>query len=78
MDIHSQTKSLKLIDKVSYIARYRHLSLSTERTYAQWIKRYVLFHNKQHPTQLNEQHIRSYLAYLVNKKALVNLHTNKL
>lgn len=70
MDIHSQIKSLKLLDKVAYIARYRHLSLSTERTYAQWIKRYVLFHNKQHPIQLNEQHIKSYLAYLVNKNGV--------
>ncbi|WP_228127565.1 integron integrase [Acinetobacter haemolyticus] len=34
------------------------------------MKRYVLFHNKQHPIQLNEQHIKSYLAYLVNKNGV--------
>jgi integron integrase len=70
MDIHEQIKSLKLLEKVSYIARYKHFSLSTERTYTQWVKRYVLFHNKQHPSQLNEQHIKSYLAYLVNESGV--------
>jgi len=57
----------RLLDQVRQQCRYKHHSLATERAYTQWIKRYVLFHNKQHPSQLNAEHIKSYLAYLTNK-----------
>ena len=32
----------KLLDRVRAVARLRHLSLSTERTYSEWIKRFIL------------------------------------
>jgi site-specific recombinase XerD len=60
----------KLLEKVAYTARYRHLSLSTERAYIQWIKRYILYHNKQHPSILNETQIKSYLSYLVSNNGV--------
>ena len=34
----------KLLDQVSDIARFRHLSLRTEEAYRNWIKRYILYH----------------------------------
>ena len=37
----------KLLDQVSDIARFRHLSLRTEETYRNWIKRFILFHRKR-------------------------------
>lgn len=55
---NSHKLSPKLLEQVAYTARYRHLSLSTERAYIQWIKRYILYHNKQHPCTLNETHIK--------------------
>ena len=67
---NSHTQSPKLLEQVAYTARYRHLSLSTERAYIQWIKRYILYHNKQHPCTLNETHIKSYLAFLVNNNGI--------
>src|SRR5437764_6818439 len=39
----------KLLEQVSDVARFRHLSLRTEQAYPTWIKRYILFHHKQHP-----------------------------
>ena len=67
---NSHTQPPKLLEQVAYTARYRHLSLSTERAYIQWIKRYILYHNKQHPSILNETHIKSYLSYLVNNNGV--------
>src|ERR1035437_5922254 len=32
---------LKLLDKVSEVMRFKHYSLRTERTYREWIKRYM-------------------------------------
>jgi hypothetical protein len=36
----------KLLDQVSDAIRVKHYSLRTEKTYKDWIKRYILFHNK--------------------------------
>lgn len=57
----------KLLEQVRISCRYKHFSLSTERAYTQWIKRYVLFHQKQHPANLSAEHVTAYLAYLTNK-----------
>jgi integron integrase len=54
----------KLLDQVSDIARFRHLSLRTEETYRNWIKRYICFHGKRHPKDLNAEHVRTFLTHL--------------
>jgi len=35
---------LKLMDQVLETLRYYHYSLSTEKTYCQWILQYIYFH----------------------------------
>src|SRR5580765_4137583 len=40
---------LKLLDQVSEVMRFKHYSLRTERTYQEWIKRFIFFHGKRHP-----------------------------
>ncbi len=37
-----------LLDRVRDALRVRHHSICTEESYLQWIKRFVLFHNKRH------------------------------
>ena len=54
----------KLLDRVSDIARLRHLSLRTEETYRSWIKRFILFHDKRHPKDLDAQAVRTFLTHL--------------
>lgn len=54
----------KLLDQVSDMARFRHLSLRTEETYRNWIKRYICFHGKRHPKDLNAEHVRTFLTHL--------------
>ena len=58
----------KLLDKVRETARLKHLSIRTEKAYLQWIKRFILFHNKRHPVEMGEKEIRSYLVYLACDK----------
>ncbi len=59
----------KLLDQVSDIARFRHLSLRTEETYRNWIRRYIVFHGKRHPKELNAEHVREFLTHLaVNER----------
>jgi hypothetical protein len=38
----------KLLDQVREAIRLKHYSLRTEKTYLEWIKRFILFHGKRH------------------------------
>jgi hypothetical protein len=58
----------KLLDNVRETIRLKHLSHRTEESYVQWIKRFVLFHNKRHPLEMGENEIRQFLAYLAQRK----------
>lgn len=59
-----QMPERRLLDQVSDVARLRHLSLRTEETYRNWIKRFILFHGKRHPRTLDAEAIRSFLTHL--------------
>jgi len=39
----------RLLDRVRNACRVRHYSIRTEDAYHDWIKRFILFHNKRHP-----------------------------
>lgn len=54
----------RVLEEVRNVARIRHLSLRTEQAYVQWIRRYILFHKKRHPREMDEEEIRAYLSHL--------------
>ena len=54
----------KHLDRVRSVARLRHLSLSTKRTYSDWLRRYILFHRKCHPSEMGADDIRQFLTHL--------------
>jgi len=58
----------RLLDQVRTLARLRHLSYRTEQSYIHWIKRFILFHDKQHPAALTPDHIRDFLSDLATSK----------
>ena len=39
----------RLLNQVREVIRFKHYSIRTEQCYVDWIKRYIFFHNKQHP-----------------------------
>ena len=44
----------KLLDVVRDVLRTKHYSYRTKLTYVDWIKRYILFHQKRHPKDMGE------------------------
>ena len=58
----------RLLDQVRDALRLRHYSLRTEESYLQWIKRFILFHNKRHPLDMGEQEITAFLTDLAVAK----------
>jgi integron integrase len=55
----------KLLDKVRLELRSKHYSRKTEIAYTNWIKRYVLFHNKRHPRDMGAEEIKAFVDNLV-------------
>jgi len=46
----------------------RHYSKRTEESYVHWIKRFILFHNKRHPSEMGEPEVNAYLTHLALKE----------
>jgi integrase len=59
----SQNKP-KLLDQVRDVIRRRHFSIRTEQAYIDWIRRFILFHNKRHPREMAETEISAFLTHL--------------
>ncbi len=57
----------KLLDQVRDAIRLKHYSIRTESAYADWIKRYILFHNKRHPKDMDGGEIEAFLTHLATK-----------
>jgi len=58
----------KLLDQVRDAVRVRHLSYRTEQAYVDWIRRFILFHKKCHPNEMDETYVSEFLTYLAVKK----------
>jgi Phage integrase, N-terminal SAM-like domain len=43
---------LKLLDQVREVMRLKHYSIHTERSYSDWVRRYVKFHRMRHREEL--------------------------
>lgn len=54
----------KLLDQVRQTARLKHFSLRTERAYAQWVYRFVVYHGKRHPREMGAREIQAFLTWL--------------
>lgn len=57
----------KLLDQMRQAIRLRNYSYETEKSYVQWVKRYIYFHDKQHPVTLGRAHVEAFLADLAVK-----------
>jgi hypothetical protein len=56
---------VKLLDKVRQRIRLKGYSIRTEKSYVEWIRRFILFHNKRHPKEMGKIEIESFLSHLV-------------
>jgi integron integrase len=54
----------RLLDQVRYRVRTLHYSLRTETAYVDWIKRFILFHGKRHPSEMGVMEVEAFLSHL--------------
>ena len=67
----------KLLDQVRYAVRMKHFSLRTEQAYVHWIRRFILFHGKRHPSEMGEKEVSMFLTFLAVKKRVAASTQNK-
>src|SRR5438128_3398976 len=54
----------KLLDQVRDVIRLKHFSIRTEQSYIHWIRRFILFHHKRHPREMEETEVTEFLTHL--------------
>ena len=57
-------KPKKLLDQVRDVIRRKHFSIRTEQVYTDWIRRFILYHNKRHPRDMAEAEVVEFLTHL--------------
>lgn len=61
---HNPSPKPKLLDQVRNAIRLKNYAYSTEKTYVHWVKRYILFHNKRHPLEMDVSEVEAFLTHL--------------
>jgi integron integrase len=57
-------KPKRLLDQVRDVMRLKHYSLRTERTYCDWIERFIRFHDLRHPREMGDTEMSAFLTHL--------------
>ncbi len=58
----------KLLDRVRELMRLKHYSLRTEKTYGEWIRRYILYHGRRHPREMGAEEVTAFLTHLAAER----------
>ena len=61
-------RSTRLLDQLRESIRYRHYSLSTEKSYAHWVRAYIRFHGLRHPREMGGREVEAFLSHLANQR----------
>jgi integron integrase len=69
----------RLLDQVRDKIRTKHYSIRTEKTYIDWIRRFILFHDKRHPKDMGAAEVEQFLTYLaVNQEVAASTQNQAL
>ena len=58
----------RLLDQVRERIRVKHYSLRTEKAYVDWVRRYVVFHERRHPREMGAAQVEAFLSYLAVRR----------
>jgi integron integrase len=67
----------ELLTETKRVVRLKHYSISTERTYAHWITRFVAFNSMKHPLDMGEPEVEAFLSHLAAEKKAASSTQNQ-
>lgn len=62
------TKESPFLNRLRDVIGTKHYSIRTEKSYVDWVRRFILFHNKRHPEELGEPEVGEFLTHLAVKR----------
>lgn len=68
---------MKLEDQLRDTMRFKHLSLKTEESYVGWYRRFVLWHDKRHPSEMGAAEVEAFLTHLAVERKLAAASQNQ-
>ena len=69
----------QFLDRVRQAIGARHYSRRTEQAYVHWIKRYIFFHGKRHPAEMDAAEVTAFLTSLaVHRKVAASTQNQAL
>ena len=60
--------SVRLLDQLRERIRYKHYSLSTEKTYVQWVRSFIHFNKLRHPREMGKLEVETFLMWLAAER----------
>jgi integron integrase len=57
--------------------RVRHYAIRTEQAYVDWVRRFVQFHDKRHPSQLGAAEVQAFLTHLAVDRSVASPTQNQ-
>ena len=58
----------RLLERVSEAIRVRHYSRRTEEAYVFWIRKFILCHQKRHPSEMGAREVSAFLGWLATER----------
>jgi len=62
--MESKKKNSPFLEEIRQIMRVQHYAIKTEKSYIDWIRRFILYHQKRHPNEMGEVEVASFLTHL--------------
>jgi len=76
MENSSKPTEKRLLEQVRDAIRAKHYSERTEKTYIDWIRRFIIHHGKKHPRTMGVNEVQEYIVHLATKgKVSASTHT---
>jgi len=66
-----ESKPPKLLDRLRQAIRARHYSIRTENAYCayfDWVRCFILFHDKRHPRDMAAAEVTAFLTHLASER----------
>jgi integron integrase len=65
--IAAPQQPLPLLERVRNRIRVKHYSIRTEHAYVDWVRRFILFHGRRHPSEMGVAEVEAFLTHLAVK-----------
>ena len=63
-----EVKAPRLLERMRIALRLEHYSYRTEGAYIDWVRRFILFHDKRHPLDMGAREVTAFLSHLASER----------